>query len=236
MTRNIGLCVHMKYMRHFHNILSSRSLHHQFYTRHNDSIITSIIENNNPDVIIVQEVASNKDFEHLRQLLDNYPHSYLYQSYHHTHNKVIFSKEIFKYHTAIIEKHTVPYISYDNWTIIIPIHLSAFSPKKRYEQIQRIIRLIDQQWRKKYILAGDFNIWHIKNYFLSLKDKKSYTILSSRYQDCGKDAWTTSIIWAKFDKIFCSHWAHIVSSKVIYERGTYMDHYPLISELEFSDK
>lgn len=235
MTRNIGLCVHIKYMRHFRNLFSSQRLNHQFYTRHNDTIIKAVIEENIPDIIVLQEIANREDFEHLAWLLKDYPYSYLYQSYHHTHNKAIFSKERFHYHSAE-EKNEISYISYDSWLIVVPIHLNAFSPSKRSQQIENIMTLINQKWQKNYCLAGDFNIWHINNNFLSLKDKKSYITLSSLCQDCGKDAWSTTIIWAKFDKMFCSPSAHIVSSKVIYERGTYMDHYPLISELEFSDK
>jgi hypothetical protein len=109
-----------------------------------------------------------------------------------------------------------------------PIHLNAYSPKKRYTQVRQVIKSIENN---KFIILGDTNFWLFKNYFLSNKDKLSYSMLTENMIDISKHIGLTMRTHMSPDKVFISRDLQCESVKVVKHHIGLIDHYMLIAQV-----
>lgn len=212
---NIGNFIFAKY-------LPGRQ-HYCFYNK-NIGKVVSMIKNEDADIVFLQEVLGEKDKE---LIFDNFP-EFKYRISINTNDRESSSLFLSKYEIQEIH-HTYSNDYVINGITFFPIHLNAFSPKKRYEYASLFAKDLPG---KKGVILGDTNFWIFNNYFLSSRDLKSYNKILDEHVDILKHLGYTCRIFLALDKIFTTKDIKTKNQKIVKHKIDLMDHYLISAEIE----
>jgi endonuclease/exonuclease/phosphatase family metal-dependent hydrolase len=215
---NVGNFIWLKYL--------PKKQHYSFQ-RDNLKDVLHLIRKENADVIFLQEVLEeDTDF-----LLSNFT-EYDFQLKISTKDRVSKSLFISKYKIEEIH-HTNSDDYVINGITFFPIHLNAFSPEKRYQQVSLLTNDIPTQ---KGIVVGDANLWILdyfkKYFFFSKKDQKSYLNMVENNNDLLFGLGPTSRAFLSLDKMFATKDIGVKNTKIIKHNIGHIDHYALVFEIK----
>ena len=225
LTWNIGSFSFLKYAKYFGiKYKGQKILHEYFQPNLNGIFVSKSIEKLNPDILFLQEFFYPEDVKSI-EILKNYPYQKLIHTWYHKHSILVASK----YEFLITEK--------DNFSIIylkdlnfIPVHLNSFYALKRLEDCL-ILRELSKNIPNLLIL-GDTNIWSMEDRFLFSNDKKAYKIITKHLLDFSKNILSTSYFGFGLDKVFGSNNLKVTKIESPRIRGSFMDHYPIVVDLD----
>lgn len=140
---------------------------HYHFDRGDISLVREMINKENPDVLFLQEIPSD-DIDYLFNLFYEYDYAFTIKSDDREAKSIFLSR----YKIQEVE-HTDSYDYIINGITFFPIHLNAFSPKKRLEQVNTIKQDLP---KSKGIIIGDANFWIVNDIFLSSTDKVSFVL------------------------------------------------------------
>ncbi|MDB5260033.1 MAG: hypothetical protein JWN37_264 [Candidatus Nomurabacteria bacterium] len=219
LTWNIASIIIFKFLRFIkHN--GKNIDHWAFHPFINADFVSKLIGNINPDIIFLQEFQFKEDAESINGLIE-YPYkTFILTSLPHNTYTLIASKQPF-----VIETHNgITLIKYEN-IIYIPIHLHAFSSRKRSQELINILGLFSEG--ERYVIIGDANMASRGSKYIFSKDRKSYKKILSKLNDITSNIKSTTIFLLSLDKVFVSKDINIKHVERLKERGKYMDHYPV---------
>ncbi len=215
---NIGNFIFAKY-------LPSRQ-HYCFYNK-NIKEVVEMVKNEDADMVFLQEVLGEKDKE---LIFNNFP-EFKYRVSINTNDRESSSLFLSKYEIQEIH-HTYSNDYIINGVTFFPIHLNAFSPKKRYEYSSLLTKDLPNE---KGVILGDTNFWIFKNYFLFNRDKKSYLKILDNHIDILKNLGYTCRMFLALDKIFTTKDIKTKNQKILKHKIGFMDHYLISAEIENLD-
>jgi endonuclease/exonuclease/phosphatase family metal-dependent hydrolase len=196
---------------------------HYCFQSENITEVSDLIKKENADIVFLQEILQDD----VNLIYNNFP-----EFEHKISISTIDreSKSIFlsKYKIQDIE-HTNSHDYIINGITFFPVHLNAFSPKKRYEQASYLLKDLPNE---NGIILGDTNFWIFKNYFLSSKDRTSYDKLLHNHIDILKHLGHTCRIFLALDKIFTTKDIKTKNQKIVKHKIGHMDHYLISAEIE----
>ncbi|MFH1162384.1 MAG: endonuclease/exonuclease/phosphatase family protein [Candidatus Jorgensenbacteria bacterium] len=212
----------MKYARYLKFTIGNVPIENEYYSEGNIEKVVGVLQEISADVVILQEFYHPSDVTRIQTKL-RYAHHLLVDAWYHKHSiAVIANADI-----EIVDGTREFTILTVNDNYIVPIHLNSFSPEKRFGQVKILSEIIKEYG--KVIIAGDTNFWIIGKRFLSNTDRRSYELLTNYTSDTSAGLATT-YFGTSMDKIFITEHCS-VRSKVVRERGAYMDHYPIYAEI-----
>jgi len=194
--------------------------HYAFQTKDIDAV-TSLIKNEDADIIFLQEIASDADAELLCQYFLDLPYSFKIKT-------SAYATSLFLSKFPIKEIHHTQSNDYEiNGITFFPIHLYAFSPKVRLEQTKLLLSDVPE---KRGVILGDTNFWIYNSFFFSKHDKSSYDMITRNYKDCLSHLGETHRTRLSLDKIFITPDLHASKVKIVKHKIGSIDHY-LISAI-----
>jgi hypothetical protein len=224
LTWNIGSFSFLKYTRYFGmKYKGQKILHEYFQPNINGIFVSKSIEKLNPDVLFLQEFYYPEDVKSI-EVLKNYPYKKLIHTWYHKHSILIASR----YEFLITEENNFSIVSIKDLNFI-PVHLNSFYASKRLKD-GLILRELSKNIPNLLIL-GDTNIWSKGNRFLFSNDKKTYKIITEYLLDFSKKIFSTSYFGFGLDKIFGSKNIKVTKIESSRVRGDFMDHYPIVIDL-----
>jgi endonuclease/exonuclease/phosphatase family metal-dependent hydrolase len=225
LTWNIGSFSFLKYAKYFGiKYKGHKILNEYFQPNINGVFVSKSIEKLNPDILFLQEFYHPKDVGSI-EILKKYQYKKLIHTWYHKHSILIASKCKF----MITEKNNFSLISMKDLNFI-PIHLNSFYALKRLDDCL-ILRELSKDIPNLLIL-GDTNIWSRGDKFLFCNDKRAYSVITEHLLDFSKKILSTSYFGVGLDKVFVSKSLIIKDIKSPQIRSSYMDHYPIIVDLE----
>lgn len=220
-TWNIGSFSPLKFARVFKlKYNGQKILNKYFQPKINGIFISTSLEQIKPDIIFLQEIYNPGDIESI-PILSQYAYKKLINTWYHKHSIIVASKKEFE----AIEKNNFTIIKCNNINYI-PIHLNSFYALKRYEDSIILNKIIEGL--ENVIILGDTNIWIRKNIFFFNNDKNTYLEFTKNLIDFSKNIISTTYVGLGFDKVFGSKNMKITNIQSIKIRGPFMDHYPVI--------
>lgn len=203
--------------------------------------VTKIIKKGNADVIFLQEIMS----EDVDFVFSNFP-EYDY--------KMIVRNDYRESVSLFLSKYTIQEVSHTNSSDYIinsitffPIHLDAFSPSRRYNQVNLLLPDLPN---KMGIILGDANFWildnkYIKSFskilfnilklsdiFFSSRDKKSYNKILIDHTDVLNNMGSTCRMFLSLDKIFITKDLKSKNTKITKHKIGHIDHYMISTEID----
>lgn len=164
----------------------------------------------------LQEIATHDDADMLREHLANFPYSLKIQTETH-------ALSLFLSNYPIEEvRHTYSNDYMINGVTFFPIHLYAFSSKVRSVQTNLLLPDLPKE---KGVILGDTNFWIYKDFFISKRDKDSYSKITKTYTDCLRGLGETCRIKLSLDKIFISKDLQATGTHIVKHRIGSIDHY-----------
>ena len=225
MTWNIGSFSFLKYIKYFGiKYKGQKIIHEYFQPKINGDFISKSIEKIDPDILFLQEFYFSEDTRYI-EILKNYPYQKLINTWYHEHSILIASK----YKFIISEKEKFPIVSCSGLNFI-PIHLNSYYASKRLSDSITLNKIAKDS--PNIIILGDTNIWSRRNFFFFKNDKGGYKIITEYLSDFSKEIISTSYFGLGFDKVFGSKNLKIVKVESPKIRSHFMDHYPVVFELE----
>ena len=211
---NIGNFIWLKH-------LPGRS-HYAFQTE-NINNVSNIIKKEDADIVFLQEVMEGKDIELLVNTFSEFPHFLKIR----TGGRESVSLFLSKYEiTEICHTNSNDYVI--NGITFFPIHLNAFSPRKRFEQASKLILDLPKE---KGIILGDTNFWIFNKFFFSNRDKISYSKIVADHTDILKKLGATCRFFLSLDKMFVTKDLDCKNTKIIKHKIGHIDHYMISSEV-----
>ena len=224
-TWNIGCISFLKFFKFLNIKYKGQKITHEYFqAKINGEKVSKFLEKMNPEIIFLQEIYSKKDLQYIH-ILKKYPYQTFINTWYHKHSILVASKKKIK--VLKNEKFSSLLIEKINF---IPIHLNSFSAKKRLRDSFRLKKMAGKN--NKTIILGDTNIWSRRKIFLFKNDKKAYEIITKHLLDFTYNIKSTSILGFSLDKVFGSKNILLKKIEVEKERGAFMDHYPVILEIE----
>ncbi len=196
--------------------------HYAFHKEDIDAVCT-LIKEENAEVVFLQEVAI-EDIEFIKRHFPEFPHFLTIQIKEETAASLFMSMHPI---TDIPHSESHDYII--NGITFFPIHLYAFSPKVRREQV---LRLLPDLPEEKGIILGDTNFWILYDTFLSRRDKTSYNKLTKTHRDIAKHLGPTCRIFLSLDKIFITKDLVEKNVAIIKHRVNHIDHFMIRADIQ----
>ena len=196
---------------------------HYSFQKDNLSEVVERLKNENADIIFLQEILE----EDIQSVFDEFP-EFEYKKQIHTGDRLSLSLFLSRYPITEIE-HTGSHDYIINGLTFFPIHLYAFSPKKRLLQTMDIFADLPDQ---KGIILGDANFWMHKKFFLSRLDRISYKKILEKHTDELYDLSFTCRIFLCLDKIFTTFDVKVKNQKIVKHKIKHMDHYMISLDLD----
>ncbi len=185
--------------------------------------VSEKIKKENPDTVFLQEIM-NEDVAFVIQNFTELKYSMVIRSDERQSKSVFLSRHEIK---EIVHTNSNDYII--NGITFFPIHLNAFSPKKRYEQASILAKDLSE---KNAVVLGDTNFWIFKNIFISKCDKKSYKKILENHVDILKKLGHTCKIFLSLDKIFVTKDIKVKNQKIVKHNIGWIDHYMIVAETD----
>ena len=177
----------------------------------------------NADVIFLQEIMHDEDTEMLTKRFPELPYLFKIK----TVDRISVSLFLSKYEIReIYHTNSNDYII--NSLSFFPVHLSAFSSSKRFEQANKLILDLPKE---KGIILGDTNFWILNKFFFSSRDKSSYLKIAAYHTDILKKLGATCRFFLSLDKMFVTKDLDYKNTKIIKHKIGHMDHYMISSEV-----
>lgn len=197
----------------------------QQFQHFNAGFVSESIRRINPDTIFLLEITDTDDLKHL-DVLSDYPYHHLTKNAYHAHHILTASKT--PYTTSDYEGFSV--VEQDGITMI-PMHLSTFHAADRLGDAKRLAALANDT--RHIAIMGDTNMWSRGQVYVFKADREAYAALATGRTDLTRRFHSTTRFFASLDKVFVSKDFVQASVAVPKIHGTFMDHYPLVVELEY---
>ena len=226
LTWNLGLFFYFKYYKLFNLKLKNQSVFNEYFQFQYINFVVGYIQKENPDICFLQEFYSDNERNELKnRLIATYPYWKTVSTWYHEHSIVICSKA----EIDLDEVHNTEFYCVHSFGMsFVPIHLNSFSPRKRLEQIKKLISNIS--FNPDFIL-GDTNFWSYGNFFLTASDKKAHKILSGCFVNASGAISHTTKMKLNLDRIYVSNKIRNYSTKCPHISEMGMDHFPLFIEV-----
>lgn len=196
-------------------LYTQRAPHYAFQRKDTHPVVT-LVKHENADVVFLQEIATHKDADFLREHFSNFPYSLKIQTETHALSLFLSKYPIEEVHHTYSNDYRI------NGITFFPIHLYAFSSKVRSVQTNLLLPDLPEQ---KGVILGDTNFWIYKDYFFSRRDNSSYNKIIQNHIDCLKDLGETCRIKLSLDKIFITKDLLVKDSKIVKHKIGSIDHY-----------
>ncbi|MEN9551761.1 MAG: hypothetical protein RI935_138 [Candidatus Parcubacteria bacterium] len=195
------------------------------YAFHKDDIdaVCALIKQEDAQVVFLQEVET-ADIEFIKSHFPEFPH---FLTIHIKEEKAASLFMSMYPITDIPHSESHDYII--NGITFFPIHLYAFSPKVRREQV---LRLLPDLPGEKGVILGDTNFWIVYGNFLSRRDKRSYNKIIKDHVDVLKKLGPTCRIFLSLDKIFITKDLISKDAKITKHTIGHIDHYMISTIVE----
>ncbi len=200
---------------------------HQCFQVENLDKIQEIIKKENADIIFLQELMT----EDIGKIINAFP-ELIYHRIINTENRISKILLLSKYPFVEVE-HPLNNYFIINSINFLPIHLDAFSPRRRLLEIKSLLKDFTS---KKSIILGDTNLWIFNKYFSSKLDKKSYLLFLEDFIDTFRFSNHTTRMFLPLDKIFISKDLESKNPKIIKDKIRHMDHYLISLEILYENK
>ena len=211
---NIGNFIWLKH-------LPGRS--HYAFQSENVGEVSLLIKKENADVIFLQEIMDGKDVDLITESFSEFPHFLKIKTGDRISVSLFLSKyEIREIHHTNSNDYTINGLSF------FPIHLNAFSPRKRFEQANKLILDLPKE---KGVILGDTNFWILNKFFFSSRDKTSYSKIVADHTDILKKLGATCRFFLSLDKMFVTKDLDCKNTKIIKHKIGHIDHYMISSEV-----
>ena len=225
LTWNIGSFSFLKYAKYFGIRYKGQKIVHEYFQPViNGEFVSNQIKKINPDILFLQEFYDANDTKYIEALKD-YPYQKLVDTWYHTHAILVASK----YEFTVTERDNFSIVSC-NGINFIPVHLNSFHASKRLEDAIILDRMIVEL--PNSLILGDTNIWSRGKMFLFRNDSEAYKTLCRNLADFSKDIISTSYFGLGLDKVFGSKEFQVVKIESPQIRSHFMDHYPIVIDLE----
>lgn len=189
--------------------------------------VSQMIKKENADIVFLQEIM-NEDIDFVIQNFTEFRYNMKIRSDDRLSKSIFLSKyEIQEIHHTNSNDYIINDITF------FPIHLNAFSPKKRYEQAKLLVKDLPS---KKGVILGDTNFWIFKSNFISDRDKKSYNKILENHIDILKKLGHTCRIFLSLDKIFITKDLKHFDEKIVRHKISQIDHFMIVSNIENENK
>jgi len=196
----------------------------QQFQHFNGTFVSDTIRQIDPDIIFLLEITDADDLDYIAALED-YPYRHLTKNTYHTHHILTASK--------------TPYDSkdYDGFTIVqqggmtyVPVHLGTFHAADRLGDAKKLTKLV--AGKKHVAIMGDTNMWSRGSIYAFKADREAYKVLTATHTDLTRTFHSTTRFLAGLDKVFVGKDFTHAAVEVPKIHGTFMDHYPLVIELQ----
>ena len=211
---NIGNFIWLKH-------LPGRS-HYAFQAENIDEV-AELLKKEKADIVFLQEIMDGPDIELIIKNFPELPHFLKIKTGYRDSVSLFLSK----YHIKEIH-HTGSHDYIINGLTFFPVHLNAFSPKKRYAQANDLILDLPKE---KGVILGDTNFWIFKKLFFSKRDKSSYIKIVNDHIDILKDLGASCRFFLSLDKVFITKDLTDFNSKIVKHKIGHIDHYMISCEL-----
>lgn len=196
----------------------------QQFQQFNGDFVSNTIRQINPDILFLQEITETDDLEHIDALKD-YPYHHLSHNTHHSHHILTASKTPFN-----AEKHGSFTLVRAKHVSFIPVHLSTYHSTQRLKDAKALVAVV--KGTENIAIMGDTNMWSRGSVYPFRADREAYRVLTAELTDLTRGFRSTTRFFAGLDKVFVSkNFVHSTAS-LLKVHGTFIDHYPLIVELE----
>jgi endonuclease/exonuclease/phosphatase family metal-dependent hydrolase len=225
LTWNTGCYFFLKYAKYFGIAYRGQKILHEYFQPIiNGAFISESIEKIDADILFLQEIFFQKDIQNI-PWLKQYPYQKFMHTTYHKNQILIASKTEFSQST----RNGLSIISCAGFTFI-PVHLSTFHASKRLLECVLIEEISKEN--KNVIVLGDTNMWSRGESLLFKDDRKAYQMLTWHLRNFSRKILSTSVMGLALDKVFGSENLNVISISSPRIRGSFMDHYPIILEIE----
>lgn len=190
--------------------------HYSFYKEDIEQV-SELLMQEHADVIFLQEILPGEDEVLIYSRFMDYP----YRLAIHTSDRASVSLFISRFPIEEIH-HTNSNDYVINGITFFPIHLYAFSPKRKLEQTETLLPDLPG---KKGVIMGDTNFWILYGRFLSRTDKKSYDLIVKDHTDVLAALGPTCRIFLSLDKLFITKDLSCTDAKILRHHIGHVDHY-----------
>ncbi len=225
LTWNIGSFAFLQFAKPFLIRFKGQRLSNQYFQPIlNGGFVSDKIKTINPDVLILQEFYYPDDAQSIG-VLTEYPYREFIDAWYRERSILIASKNPF----TIEERNSFPLIVFRNLNVL-PMHLNSFHPSKRLAESQILKNIVREL--NDVIMLGDSNVWSRGGRFLFPKDRQTYLNLAECLSDFTHGIISTTCFGFGLDKAFGSHNLDVMSAESPRWRGYFMDHYPVVLDLQ----
>lgn len=196
----------------------------QQFQHFNGEFVSESIRQIDPDIIFLLEITDLEDLDHIAVLKD-YPYRHLSKNTYHSHHILTASKTLY----VAEEADGFTFVQHDG-TVLIPVHLSTFHATDRLSDAKRLAKLL--AGRDHIAIMGDTNMWSRGALYLFKADRAAYAELTAERTDLTRTFYSTTRFLAGLDKVFVSKDFVHAAVTIPKLHGTFMDHYPLVVELQ----
>ena len=196
----------------------------QFFNYWNIDLIQWFLAEQNPDILVLQEISNQEVAEELAKRFW-YKHVYTNSSYKYAPLICILSKFSLESQQIFSWDHADFFMYSHQDFNFIPVHLHAFSSLARYAQCKELSEI---PYKKDCFIIWDFNLWQVWARYLYTSDKRAVEQLKLQFDEILQNKSSTTS-WICMDKVFLSHWSTMkISADIEKIKWKYMDHFPLI--------
>lgn len=190
----------------------------------NGEFVSNNLASFDPDIMFLQEISHLEEVQNL-PVLDAYPHRTLLPNVHHEHSILVAAKEAIEQTSA----HGFNLITFQGINFL-PIHLNAHHAAARLADAALIAEIAKNSQR--FVVIGDTNLWSWGRHAAMPKDRKAYEALTRHLLDATVKIHSTSLFGFAFDKAFVSPDLQVEHAQSPRLRSHFMDHYPLVIDVQ----